>query len=864
MQKHYDKVPTQGSTNPVKSDGLAQQLTQIGLKLGDLTQLKTSAKTSAVAAVNEVNEKVSNIASGKYYGFYKNESELPASGNENGYAYVGATAPYSIYNGVSNGGTMSWTDSGSKITNASIADEEDITQDEGGELQFKDRGTASGKGYVILRSNKSFASQVDKEDTIYEIRYDFALTADVALPSGCTLKFNGGKISGAYTLTGNYTTIEAPLYQILDSVLLRGTFNKEMPVEWFGADASAASNQNAINYAIAQLTNLKGGGTLIFNYAYTITDTIYIRDRVSFRGVTTSSRTYNSTHWETSAIRFNFDNNPEKWVIDIRKADLSVLPYYQMDTSSFTDGDIFLFNVGIHNLAIYNIGTTWAFGGIRIRRLMHESIENVAISGVYVGMNISYSWDYKLENVTLNVNKLGLYIGDTTTTFTFDTIDISRSDSISSSTTKVSIVPNFEPIAFKLATGYDSTLTTETQADTCRMPYLEGADVSTGIFAEGGAGTFINCVIEPFGVMIEGYDSKLFFLNPYIETSTSATTYSIAYCASSSSGDTWVNIINPSKTFYRTESYMYGAAGKYAKIILDNGQKECCDCWSKTNDLKDVATLHHFYIKNPNNGQLLYYDTFEYDSTNGVTSKTRNWSKVYAPFKDVYFTAASYTSSSKYLVPTLRVGSSPISATTLDEILERSEYNDMIVHSLTNSASAAVTTTSLISGKRLTFNKDGGNSSGTVVYFSVPLRVANCEFTFNGYQPALTGSNTAFFQIEGDCRFYYNAGYVNAHKWFVLGGKGNYTVYLKTPYTLGSAALQDISNVITNYNTFTSPFIVHISATNGEYEYTNPSRPTTNVPTGYRYFDTTLGKYICWNGNAWVNMDGTSLSSTTA
>jgi hypothetical protein len=36
MQKHYDKVPTQGSTNPVKSDGLHQQLATIGLKIDEL------------------------------------------------------------------------------------------------------------------------------------------------------------------------------------------------------------------------------------------------------------------------------------------------------------------------------------------------------------------------------------------------------------------------------------------------------------------------------------------------------------------------------------------------------------------------------------------------------------------------------------------------------------------------------------------------------------------------------------------------------------------------------------------------------------------------------------------------------------
>jgi len=37
-------------------------------------------------------------------------------------------------------------------------------------------------------------------------------------------------------------------------------------------------------------------------------------------------------------------------------------------------------------------------------------------------------------------------------------------------------------------------------------------------------------------------------------------------------------------------------------------------------------------------------------------------------------------------------------------------------------------------------------------------------------------------------------------------------------------------------------------------------RPTlASGDVGYQYFDTTLGKYICWDGSAWINLDGTSL-----
>lgn len=54
MQKYYDKTPTQGSTNPVRSDGLNQQLATIGSKIGDLSQLETTDKTDLVSAINEV------------------------------------------------------------------------------------------------------------------------------------------------------------------------------------------------------------------------------------------------------------------------------------------------------------------------------------------------------------------------------------------------------------------------------------------------------------------------------------------------------------------------------------------------------------------------------------------------------------------------------------------------------------------------------------------------------------------------------------------------------------------------------------------------------------------------------------------
>ena len=87
------------------------------------------------------------------------------------------------------------------ITN--LADEEDITS-ENNLLKLKDR-----HNYVILRSNKTFASQVTQANTIYEIRYDFDLGgASVTIPNNCVLEFDGGSLSNG-SIVGNNLIVDS-------------------------------------------------------------------------------------------------------------------------------------------------------------------------------------------------------------------------------------------------------------------------------------------------------------------------------------------------------------------------------------------------------------------------------------------------------------------------------------------------------------------------------------------------------------------------------------------------------------------------------------------------------------------------------
>lgn len=75
----------------------------------------------------------------------------------------------------------------------------------------------------------TFESQVTQANKIYVIHDDFVLSSDVTIPANCVLEFDGGSISGAYTLIGNNTAIvwdnKTPIFGngvVIDS---NGTWN---------------------------------------------------------------------------------------------------------------------------------------------------------------------------------------------------------------------------------------------------------------------------------------------------------------------------------------------------------------------------------------------------------------------------------------------------------------------------------------------------------------------------------------------------------------------------------------------------------------------------------------------------------------
>lgn len=211
---------------------------------GSLEDLEDPSAYATRDEYNELRTKIDGMSTGKYYGFHVSEEDLPEA-TDPGYAYVGESAPYALWNFDG----LEWKDSGVTVNNAPVGNEEDIDLDEAGLLKLADRPTSSNQmGYVILRKNKTFAEQVTKENTIYEIRYDFTLSADFVMPLGCILRFNGGSISGAYTLTGNDTIIEAAPDVVFNGVTIEGTWKTPVIYStWFSNDAETIRQVFAMN-----------------------------------------------------------------------------------------------------------------------------------------------------------------------------------------------------------------------------------------------------------------------------------------------------------------------------------------------------------------------------------------------------------------------------------------------------------------------------------------------------------------------------------------------------------------------------------------------------------------------------------------
>lgn len=174
------------------------------------------------------------------------------------------------------------------INGQSITGEGNINIEGGGGSEEREPGESMG--YVVLSKDKTFAEQVTKAFTIYEVRDKFDIAPQFTMPSNCVLKFNGGSLSGS--IVGDNTSIDAAPVHIFESITFSGTFTcNNVPAEWFGAKAygfyadkinevpqfvrEGDDSSTAINEAL-NLANICGVKAILTGRYYKIENSIII------------------------------------------------------------------------------------------------------------------------------------------------------------------------------------------------------------------------------------------------------------------------------------------------------------------------------------------------------------------------------------------------------------------------------------------------------------------------------------------------------------------------------------------------------------------------------------------------------------
>ena len=103
---------------------------------------------------------------------------------------------------------------------------------------------ASGEKHIILQRNVPLASQLKKQNCIYEVTSDFDLGgATLTLPEKSTLYFNGGSFSNG-VLNGNMSTVAGITTAIFNLVRLQGKWtNADSDLDWWGCVPYDAKKQ---------------------------------------------------------------------------------------------------------------------------------------------------------------------------------------------------------------------------------------------------------------------------------------------------------------------------------------------------------------------------------------------------------------------------------------------------------------------------------------------------------------------------------------------------------------------------------------------------------------------------------------------
>ena len=177
-----------------------------------------------------------------------------------------------------------------------------------GSSYIKDATLDNLMGYDLVFGTSDFNNLItsDTPNGNWLIINNVVLDANKTLPQNTNLIFNGGIISGSFTLTGDNSSIHANVLQIFENdTTFAGTWNIfETFIEWWGV-----GTDGSINSAQAIERASFFGGTMHFPDAILIDRTVVITNDVSLNG------SLNKTVITSSISGTLFESNTDKFEI---------------------------------------------------------------------------------------------------------------------------------------------------------------------------------------------------------------------------------------------------------------------------------------------------------------------------------------------------------------------------------------------------------------------------------------------------------------------------------------------------------------------------------------------------------------------
>lgn len=795
-------------------------------------------------------------------------------------------------------------------------DEEDITAEgdtpQTQVLKLKDRAydslNASGKGYKILRKNwqpingvrKNVLTQamINEPNTIYEIRYDFDLNGvEVEIKEECVLLFNGGTIiNGRVKFNSTLISTKNNLLNILPSNCNGIVKNSTIYPEWFGSKADfTEAIQTSINIA-----SEKGAEILFTGEKYLVKGgAIYLKSNITLKSKT-NSIIYTEDSQNYYAILQCRTSLHENIILDGITFDQSKQEYCTITTSNAEMYSIIAWNIDnliIENCKFICIGTNAIAVGNFSNKKIH--IKNNDFYFIRNKSKKDNTYDNSVIYVTSNYHIIenNRIINDGTQENrsrggieTHGSTGFVRNNTITNCNNAINIVETDSPINIEPNRMITGNICYNCKTFCALWPVLSFKTIKNVVIANNSASNIQTAVSSILSSDLQGniQDVKIhsnYFSGNYTEYTSDFTDTNLkqdtAFAFFSYGNCTNLEIYNniisnfPNKIL-STNPYSSPEKEKQYSIFFTNNV--CLNCFNSKNNRN---TLIYDYT--------LFYVGFDADITveNNIFTIPKT---IRNNMLCLYFTSFYGIKSFKYYNNIIK------GDVTSYHLIGKSTDIDKVDTDLEVPKEPRIISYDNV-GNRLLYPKDTilGNNTYKVKsighFNNSSLDIANIELKVIYRQIAtLTGTGVSNLQVGDKLSLItedggYNCSVIEHLDSFVyiqsssLFGSSVKTIkslfYKKANYDTYSNAITDISGSTEKlskgairYDNVTNRLVVYDgkqwkdteNLANISTKGDTSSRPTLGVTDiGTKYYDTTLKKYIVWNGTEWTNMDGSSL-----